>query len=123
MLTFGGGRHVTPVALRPALAPYTVSVDAISKSFAATGLRVGWVLGPGDVVRRMSDFLGHVGAWAPRAEQMATAALLGADAVIDEYHHGLKDGLRRRLDLLYGAIAAMRDRGLPVDATAPAGAM
>lgn len=122
MLTFGEP-HVTPVVLRPAIAPFTVSVDAISKSFAATGLRVGWVLGPRDVVGRMSDFLGHVGAWAPRAEQVATAALLGDDATITEYHGGLREGLRRRLDLLYGTIVSMRERGLPVDATAPGGAM
>ena len=123
MLTFGAVPHVTPVALRPAMAPYTLSVDAISKSFAATGLRVGWVLGPSDIVRSMAVFLGHVGAWAPRAEQVATAALLQARDVVDAYHRTMTDGLRARLDVLYQGIMAMRARGLPVDATAPAGAM
>jgi len=123
MLTLGATPHVTPVALRPAMAPYTVSVDAVSKSFAATGLRVGWVLGPSDVVRSMGDFLGHVGAWAPKAEQVATAALLGARGAIAEYHRTMKDGLRARLQVLHRGMMAMRERGLPVDATAPAGAM
>jgi aspartate aminotransferase len=123
MLTLGAAPHVTPVALRPAMAAYTISVDAISKSFAATGLRVGWVLGPSDIVRSMAGFLVHVGAWAPRAEQVATAALLASREAVVDYHRTMKDGLRARLGLLYDGIVAMRERGLPVDATAPAGAM
>jgi len=42
MLTFHGAAHVTPVGLVPGVAPYTILLDAISKSFCATGLRVGW---------------------------------------------------------------------------------
>jgi aspartate aminotransferase len=123
MLTFGSVRHVTPVALRPAMAPYTVSVDAISKSFAATGLRVGWILGPTDLISRMGDFIGHVGAWAPRPEQVATAALLTAPERIAEYHLTMKQGLQERLDRLYQGIIGMRTQGLPVDAVPPAGAI
>ena len=37
---------IDPLGVRPEMAPYTVYVDAISKSFAATGVRVGWVAGP-----------------------------------------------------------------------------
>jgi aspartate aminotransferase len=123
MLTLGDAPHVTPVALRPAMAPYTVSVDAISKSFAATGLRVGWVLGPADIIRYMSDFLSHVGTWAPRPEQVAVAALLASPETIGEYHRELRIGLRARLDALYRGIVRMRDHGLPVDATPPEGAI
>jgi aspartate aminotransferase len=123
MLTFGTTAHVTPVALRPAMAPYTISLDAISKGFAGTGLRVGWVLGPADVVRRMGDLLTHVGTWAPRPEQVATAALLSARDAVAEYNRAFREGLRSRLDLLARGIGALRERGLPVDTTAPAGAM
>jgi hypothetical protein len=31
----------------PEMAPYTIFIDGISKAFAATGLRVGWAVGPG----------------------------------------------------------------------------
>jgi aspartate aminotransferase len=123
MLTFNGIEHVTPIALRPAMTPYTISVDAISKAFASTGLRVGWVLGPTDIVRSMGDFIGHVGAWAPRPEQVATATLLTARPAIEEYNRVIRQGLQARLDALYQGIAAMRDRGLPVDAVPPAGAI
>ena len=123
MLTFGSVAHVTPVAQRPAIAPYTISVDAISKSFAATGLRVGWVLGPTDLIQRMGDFIGHVGSWAPRPEQVATAALLSAPDAIAEYHRTMKAGLQQRLEWLYRGLNDMRGRGLPVDAVPPAGAI
>ena len=117
MLTFGGTRHVHPVGLRPEIAPYTVYVDAISKSFAATGIRVGWVAGPEDVMRGVSNVLGHSGAWAPRAEQIATARLLTDDDVIQRYHADMLRAIRLRLDRLHDHLAAMREAGLPVDVT------
>jgi aspartate aminotransferase len=80
-------------------------------------------LGPADIMRSMSDFISHVGAWAPRAEQIATAALLTARPSIVEYNRTITQGLQARLEALYGGIVAMRERGLPVDAVPPAGAI
>jgi aspartate aminotransferase len=123
MLTFGGARHVDPVSLRPAMRDYTVYVDGVSKAFAATGVRVGWVAGPEPVVRAMSDVLGHVGAWAPRAEQAATARLLADDAAVDAYHEALLAGVRARLDALHAGLAALGAAGHPVRPVAPEGAI
>src|SRR5690606_40294832 len=84
MLTFGATRHHDPTALCPDVAPYTIVVDGISKAFAATGLRVGWAAGPPDIIRCMADLTAHMGAWAPRAEQVAAAGLLRArDEIVD----------------------------------------
>ncbi|MEK7671018.1 MAG: aminotransferase class I/II-fold pyridoxal phosphate-dependent enzyme, partial [Bacteroidota bacterium] len=55
MLTFGSTVHYNPVSLRPEIEPYTIFVDGISKPFAATGVRVGWVVGPSDIVQKMSS--------------------------------------------------------------------
>jgi len=123
MLTMHGVRHVTPTGLRPAMTPYTVYVDGISKAFAATGLRVGWTVAPPDLAARISDLLGHIGAWAPRAEQVATAAFLAADEEIAAYHGRMLRDVQARLDLLHDAIVAWRGEGLPVDAIAPMGAI
>lgn len=122
-LTFGDTRHVDPVSVRPAMRDYTVYVDGISKAFAATGVRVGWVAGPERVVRAMSDVLGHVGAWAPRAEQGATARFLDDDAAVDAFQGPFVAGVRARLDALHDGFAALRADGLPVEAFAPAGAI
>ena len=123
MLTFGDTRHVDPVSLRPAMAPYTIYVDGVSKAFAATGVRVGWVVGPQDIIDSMNNFLGHVGTWAPRAEQVATAKLLDAPNEVSAYGQEITAGVRQRLDALYDGIMAMRADGLPVDATVPMGAI
>ena len=123
MLTFGDARHVNPVVLRPAMLPYTVLIDAISKSFAATGLRVGWAVGPADIIKRMSDVLGHVGAWAPRAEQIATAHLLSDDAGMDAFHAKMRPEVQKRLDALATVLRTLEGEGLPVKATVPQGAI
>jgi aspartate aminotransferase len=123
MLTFGGAQHETPVHLVPEMAPYTVHIDGISKAFAATGLRVGWAAGPLAVIAAMKDLLGHVGAWAPRAEQVATAELLRDEAEMARYGAELKSNLQARLDRLHQGFSSMCEAGLPVRDIAPQGAI
>lgn len=69
MLTYGETTHVNPVSLVPAMKEYAIFVDGISKSFSATGVRVGWSLGPAFIIAKMKAILSHLGAWAPMAEQ------------------------------------------------------
>jgi aspartate aminotransferase len=122
-LTFGKARHETPVRLVPESAPYVIFVDGISKAFAATGLRVGWGVGPPAVIAAMRDFLGHVGAWAPRAEQVATAELLRDPASMDGYGREFRAQLQARLDKLHQGFSAMCAAGLPVRDISPQGAI
>ena len=123
MLTFGQTRHFNPISLRPELAPYVIFVDGISKAFAATGVRVGWSAGPPDIIARMSAIITHVGAWAPRAEQMATAELLQKPDVITDYHKTMITGLEDRLNLLYKRFTEMKNAGFPVTSIVPMGAI
>lgn len=123
MLCFGGTVHVTPPELVPEMARYTVFVDGISKAFAATGVRVGWAVGPTDVISRMSAILGHVGAWAPRAEQVAVAQLLDNPGAVREYQAGFKRGIQARLDRLHRGLQALQAAGLPVETVPPMGAI
>jgi aspartate aminotransferase len=123
MLTFAGTRHVNPVSLRPEMAEYTVLVDGISKSFAATGVRVGWIVAPADLVKRMGSILGHVGAWAPRAEQIATAALLADTAAIEAYHQTMLREVYARLEAFHAGLTALREQGYPVEVVRPMGAI
>jgi aspartate aminotransferase len=123
MLTFGATKHVTPVAIDERMRDYTVFTDGMSKAFAATGLRVGWVVGPEKVMKPLSDILGHVGAWAPRPEQIACAKFLGDTANLDAYSACLKDGVERRLVTLHQGFEAMRQDGFPVESIAPQGAI
>lgn len=122
-LCLGATRHVTPPQLVPEMAKYTIFVDGISKAFAATGLRVGWAVGPADVIARMGTIIGHLGAWAPRAEQVATAAFLGDVSAQAEFRATYVPGIQRRLDALYRGLEQMRSQGLPVEALPPMGAI
>jgi aspartate aminotransferase len=115
--------HAHPVALVPEAAPFTVSLDGISKAFAATGLRVGWSLAAPAVTARMRDLLGHVGAWAPRPEQVAVARFLRNTAAVEQFRLRMDRELQCRLDALYGGFAALRERGYPVDCVHPQGAI
>jgi aspartate aminotransferase len=123
MLRFGDTPHVTPPGLCPEMARYTVFVDGISKAFAATGLRVGWAVGPVDVIRQMSAVLGHVGAWAPRPEQVATVDLLDNPQAIRAYSEVFLAGVDRRLELLHNGFQALKKDGLQVDSIPPMGAI
>ncbi len=123
MVTAGSVQHVEPLALRPELAPFTIVIDAISKAFAATGLRVGWALGPPDVIRAMSDISGHVGAWAPRPEQVATAKMFCDTHAVDDYISGMRREATARLVALSAGLSAMGDAGLPVRCIRPQGAI
>jgi aspartate aminotransferase len=116
-------RHVTPPEVCADVAPYTIILDAASKSFAATGLRVGWAVMPPAARQRMADILGHVGAWAPKAEQVAMAALLDDEATIAAYHTAMRARVKERLDRLADGFEAMRRGGLPVEVIAPQGAI
>jgi aspartate aminotransferase len=122
-LTFGDTKHVHPIGVCPEVAPYAIYVDGISKAFAATGIRVGWIVAPADVAGPMSGLLGHVGAWAPKAEQSAVACMLSDDGEMYRYRTSMIAGVRARLDVLHDGLAAMRDAGLPVEVLLPEGAI
>ncbi len=115
--------HHNPLALVPEAAPYVIALDGISKSFAATGLRLGWILAAPAITARVKDLLGHVGAWAPRPEQIATAELLNDPAAIASYRETILAALQARLDALYTGFTALKDAGQPVDCIEPQGAM
>ena len=122
-LVFGGAEHVHPVNLVPEAAPWVISLDAISKTFASTGLRVGWVLAAPPVVARMASLIGHVGAWAPRPEQVAVAKFLRDTTAVDTFHRDMSTRVSQRLEALQRGVAALRAQGHPVDCIAPQGAI
>ncbi|WP_242926077.1 pyridoxal phosphate-dependent aminotransferase [Pontibacter vulgaris] len=124
MLTFGTEhKHYDPVNLRPELRDYVIYIDGTSKCFAATGVRVGYAFGPTVVMDKMKAILGHVGAWAPKAEQMATASFLNKPEAIDTFMQGFKAKVQRSLDILYNGFKALKEEGYAVDAIEPMGAI
>lgn len=123
MLTYGDIIHYNPVSLRPAMQEYTIFIDAISKVFAATGVRVGWAFGPKVVMDKMKAILSHVGAWAPMAEQKAVAKFLHNKKAIENYLSHFKSEVEFRLREIYNGLQQLKREGYSVDAVAPQAAI
>jgi len=122
-LTFGDNKHYNPVSLNPEMKPYTVFVDGISKSLSATGVRVGWSMGPKLIIDKMKAILTHVGAWAPKAEQVATANYLSDLKLYDAFIVEQKKQIIARLDGFYEGFQTLKNEGLKVDAITPQAAI
>ena len=75
------------------------------------------------MVARIKDFLGHVGAWAPRAEQVATAEFLNDPGAVAAYRTEMHARVKVRLDALYQGFTELKRAGYPVDCVQPEGAI
>src|SRR5258706_14558225 len=115
-LTYGEIRHYDPVSLHQEMRNYTIFIDAISKVFAATGVRVGWSLGPAVIISKMKAILTHIGAWAPMAEQKAVAQYLLNRTDIKNYLTHFKKEIEERLRRIHAGFMQLKKEGLPVDA-------
>jgi aspartate aminotransferase len=122
-LTFGDVKHYNPVILRPEMRDYTIFVDGVSKSLAATGVRVGWSMGPKFIIDKMKAILTHVGAWAPKAEQLATANYLTDLKSYDTFIDLQKEKINARLTGFYNGFQALKAAGFKVDAITPQAAI
>ena len=122
-LTFGNNKHYNPVVLKPEMKAFTVFVDGISKSLSATGVRVGWSMGPKAIIDKMKAILTHVGAWAPKAEQVATAKYLSNLSLYDAFIEEQKTKVITRLDGFYKGFQDLKNEGFKVDAITPQAAI
>lgn len=122
LLTFGK-EHINPVSLRPELKDYVVYIDGISKCLAATGVRVGWGFGPEKVIAKMKALLTHIGAWAPKAEQVAVAKYFSDKTLVDGFLVQFKAQIQASLDALYIGFQQLKAEGFAVDAIVPMGAI
>lgn len=122
-LTFGETKHWNPVALRPEMKQYTIFIDGISKAFAATGVRVGWAMGPEEIIVKMRSLNSHIGSWAPMAEQHAVASFLNNAKGVQDYLDTFKPEIETRLKTLYDGIQQLKKQGFSIDAIVPQAAI
>lgn len=112
-IVYDGRRHLSLATLGD-MAERTITIDGLSKTYSATGWRVGWAIAPrtlADAMRRIHDFL-TVGA--PHPLQIGAAAALGLP---DSYYTELARTYRRKRDRF---VAGLRATGL--ECRAPDGA-
>ncbi len=119
----GDNIHYNPVSLRAEMKNYTVFVDGISKSLAATGVRVGWGMGPKFIIDKMKAILTHVGAWAPKPEQVATAKYLNDLKLYDAFLVEQKQKINLRLQGFYNGLVVLKNKGYNLDVIVPQAAI
>lgn len=119
LLVQNSTQHIDPVSVCPGMKDYTIFTDAISKNFAATGVRVGWGYGPQEIISKMKTILSHVGAWAPMAEQKGLTVFFNDLSGVEEYLYNFKRKIARRLSSFFDGLMALKSEGFPVDVIAP----
>ena len=78
-LVYGGAQHVSmPVAV-PELAAQCVVVNGVAKTYAMTGWRVGWLIGPAVVVKAATNLQSHATSNVANVSQMAALQALTGD--------------------------------------------
>jgi aspartate aminotransferase len=78
-LTYGGVSTTSMPVVVPELADRCVVVNGVAKTYAMTGWRVGWLIGPTDVVKAATNLQSHATSNVSNVAQRAAVAALEGD--------------------------------------------
>jgi aspartate aminotransferase len=78
-LTYGSARHVSMPVVVPELADTCVVLNGVAKTYAMTGWRVGWLIGPADVVKAATNLQSHATSNVANVAQRAALAAVSGD--------------------------------------------
>jgi aspartate/methionine/tyrosine aminotransferase len=78
-LTYGPHRFTSMPTLVPDLADQCVVVNGVAKTYAMTGWRVGWMIGPKDVMKAAINFQSHATSNVGNVSQVAALAAVSGD--------------------------------------------
>ena len=83
-LTYDGQRAASIVEAVPALADRTILVNGVAKTYAMTGWRVGWMIGPADAIKAAGNLQSHLSSNVSNVSQRAAiAALTGPQDTVE----------------------------------------
>jgi len=114
-LTYDGVEHHSMPVLVPELAERCIVVNGVAKTYAMTGWRVGWMIGPGDAVAAATNIQSHETSNVSNVAQRAALAAVSG---------GLEDvaAMREAFDIRRRTIVKMLNDIDGVDCPAPEGA-
>ena len=100
-LLFDGATAPSLPVLVPALADTCIIINGVAKTYAMTGWRVGWMIGPKDVIKAAANLQSHLTSNVSNVSQRAAiAAVTGnLDAV-----HKMGEAFNRRRKLIVGLL-------------------
>jgi len=103
-LVYGDHTFSSMAGLVPELADRTIVVNGVAKTYAMTGWRVGWMVGPADVITAAANLQSHATSNVANVSQMAAlAAITGDQACVGEMRAAF-DRRRRRMHAMLDAI-------------------
>jgi len=103
-LTYDGVRAASIVEATPALADRTILVNGVAKTYAMTGWRVGWMVGPADAIKAASNLQSHLSSNVSNVSQRAAiAALTGPQDSV----HEMREAFDRRRKLIVAGLNAI----------------
>jgi aspartate/methionine/tyrosine aminotransferase len=78
-LVYGDARFVSMPVAAPEIADRCVVLNGVAKTYAMTGWRVGWMIGPADVIKAAGNLQSHATSNVCNVAQQATIAALTGD--------------------------------------------
>jgi aspartate aminotransferase len=100
-LTYDGVKALSIVEAVPALADRTILVNGVAKTYAMTGWRLGWMVGPADAMKAAANLQSHLSSNVSNISQRAgIAALTGPQDCVDE----MRTAFDRRRKLIVGEL-------------------
>ncbi|HYY11470.1 MAG TPA: pyridoxal phosphate-dependent aminotransferase [Kineosporiaceae bacterium] len=103
-LVYDGVRAASIVTQVPALADTTVVLNGVAKTYAMTGWRVGWMIGPKDVVKAATNLQSHLTSNVNNVAQRAAITALTGDLSAVDAMRAAFDRRRRTIVEMLGAI-------------------
>lgn len=100
-LLYDGAEAPSMPVVVPELANQTLVLNGVAKTYSMTGWRVGWIIGPDDVVKAATSFQSHMcGNVANVSQRAALAAVAGPLDAVAEMRTAFDSRRRRIVELL-----------------------
>jgi aspartate aminotransferase len=101
-LVYGDAKNVSIATVAPELADRVVILNGVAKTYAMTGWRVGWLIGPTDVVKAATNLQSHSTSNVSNVAQVAALAAVSGDLSAVEQMRAAFD---RRRKLIVGLLS------------------
>ena len=100
-LLYDGAQAPSMPVVVPGLADSTVIINGVAKTYAMTGWRVGWMIGPKDVIKAATNLQSHLTSNVSNVSQRAAIAALTGDL---SAVHKMGEAFDRRRKLIVGLL-------------------
>jgi len=110
-LVYDGLRAASIVEATPALADRTILVNGVAKSYAMTGWRLGWMIGPADAIKAAGNLQSHLSSNVNNiAQRAAIAALTGPQDAVE----AMREAFDRRRRAIVAGLSAIDGVSVPL---------